>query len=343
MIERSVRSLLAVALLAGCSSDARRAGEAAPAPSPSSEPAAAAARVGAYFPNGSVFDRDVSGLPLRADSAATIAWLADAGGWGGGRLQIDFSMEVLTADESTPMRAFTATDDFYEPDCDAAPVPVPPGGALEGERGYACEQDGDCHLLVKHASAMKLYEMWRADIRDDFRGGCLVVWDLAKVYGADGRGAQCTSADAAGLPIAPLLFTADEVAAGAIDHAVRFILPNERIRGGVYVTPATHSTSAASGDGAAPPYGTWLRLRADHPIDTLPPGARVVARALQRHGMILADGGTIALTAQSDRFTAAKWKGLLGPRDLAEIPVTAFEAVDMGDPVPYTGDCQRLP
>jgi serine/threonine-protein kinase len=326
-------------VLASCSSDAPRPDgptTAAPAPA-TSRPR------GAYFPAGSVFEQDVSAMPARADSAATIAWLDAAGGWGGGRLQIDFSMEVLAADASTPMRAFTATDDFYTPDCDAVPVPVPAAGAVEGERGYACEQDGDCHLLVRHAPTRKLYEMWRADLRDDFRGGCLVVWDLDRVYGAEGRGAQCTSADAAGLPIAPLLFTADEVAAGAIDHAVRFILPNERIRNGVYVAPATHSTSATSGGGAAPPYGAWLRLRADYPIDALPAGAQVVARALARHGMILADGGTIALTAQSDRFTTAKWDGLLGPRDLAGVPVTAFEVVDMGEPVPYTGDCRRLP
>ena len=33
---------------------------------------------------------------------------------------------------------------------------------------------------------------------------------------------------------------------------------------------------------------------------------------MQRYGMLLADGGSIALTAQSDRFTAHKWAGLLG-------------------------------
>ena len=327
-----MRLLVAAVLLVGCSGDAKRPG----GPGNPSTPG------GTYFPGGSVFYQDVSELPVRDDSAATIAWLDDAGGWGGGRFQIDFSIEVLTADESTPMRAFTTTDDFYEPDCDHVEVPVPETGALEGESGYACESDGDCHLIVRHDPSMKLFEMWRADIRDEFRGGCLAVWDMQKVYGAEGRGPNCTSADAAGLPIAPLLMTADEVAAGEVDHAVRFILPNERIRNGVYVTPGTHSTSATSGGDAAPPYGAWLRLRADHAIDALPAGAQVVARGLKQHGMILADGGTIALTAQSDRFTTAKWEGLLGPLDLADIPVTAFEVVDMGEPVTYTGDCQRL-
>lgn len=47
-----------------------------------------------------------------------------------------------------------------------------------------------------------------------------------QVYPDDGRGEQCTSADAAGFPMSTLLFTADEVYAGEINHAIRFILPN---------------------------------------------------------------------------------------------------------------------
>ena len=49
-----------------------------------------------------------------------------------------------------------------------------------------------------------------------------------------------------------------------------------------------------------------LRLRADYPIDSLPSeGAKVVARAMQKYGMYHADGGNIALTAQSDAHTTA--------------------------------------
>jgi serine/threonine-protein kinase len=44
------------------------------------------------------------------------------------------------------------------------------------------------------------------------------------------------------------------VAAGAIHHAIRFILPNNRIQHHVYVHPATHSTGPTSGGPDAPPY-----------------------------------------------------------------------------------------
>lgn len=298
-----------------------------------------------YFPRDAIWYQDISQAALDPQSDQVITWLANAGGWGYGRMQIDFSIEVLTADDKAPLRTFIRTDDFYTPDCDYTPVPVPPGGALEGEEGYACTSDGDCHLIVIHEPTRQLFEMWRANIvGDTFYGGCLAVWDMTLVYPPSGRGEHCTSADAAGYPIAPLLFTADEVAAGWVDHAIRFILPNSRIRNGVYVHPATHSTSAASGGPYAPPYGTRLRLRADFPLETLPnEAARVVARGLQRYGMFLADGGNVALTAQSDRFTTHKWAGLLGPHDLRPLQVIDFEMVHAGQRFPYTGDCDRNP
>jgi serine/threonine-protein kinase len=298
-----------------------------------------------YFPRGAVWYQDVSAAPLDPQSAQTIAWLQNAGGWGLGRMQIDFSIEVLSAGPSTPLRSFVPTSDHYSPDCDFDPVPLPPGGALEGETGYECESDGDCHLIVAQRSRNRLYEMWRANIAGGtFYGGCLAVWDMSRVYEPAGRGENCTSADAAGYPIAPLLFTADEVASGEIPHAIRFVLPNGRIRNGVYVHPATHSTGAASAPSPAPPYGARFRLRADYPLSSLPnDGARVVARALQRYGMFLADGGQVALTAQSDRFTTEKWSGLLGSRDLQAIQVSDFEMIDGGARIAYTGDCARVP
>jgi serine/threonine-protein kinase len=297
---------------------------------------------GRYFASPMFFDHDVSSAPRAADSATIIASLDDAGGWGNGdRLTIDFSMDVLVADASTPRRAFAPTSDWVSPDCDRAPVPLPDGGNVEGETGYACTGGGDCHLLVVDKDAGELFEMWRADATATaFIGGCLAVWHLKDRYGDALRGDQCTSADAAGLPIAPLLFDADEVAAGSIDHALRFVLPNDRVRRG-FVRPATHATDT-TGAPTAPYYGVHLRLRADYPIDTLPSeGAKVVARALQRYGMFHADGGEIAITARDDRRTSAKWAGLLGEHDLEALRVDDFEVIDHGAAIALTYDCTR--
>jgi serine/threonine-protein kinase len=299
-----------------------------------------AAAAGPYFKTPMFFNQDVSAAPDAVTSAAIIANLAAAGGWGNNNtMQIDFGLDVLTAPPGSPMRTFTPNADFYSPDCDHTAVPVPPDGNIESETGYACTGDGDCHLLVFDPSSNKLYEMFRANITSTFQGGCLAVWDARASYSANLRGNQCTSADAAGFPIAPLLFTADEVKAGRIDHAIRFILPNNRVRRG-FVRPATHGTNT-TGAASAPAYGVHLRLRADYPVSNLKPGAQVVARAMQKYGMYHADGGNIALTAQSDRHTTAKWSGLLAPRDLAALKVTDFEVIDHGAPITLTFDCER--
>ena len=75
-----------------------------------------------------------------------------------------------------------------------------------------------------------------------------------------GRG-QWTSADAAGLPIFPGLVRYDEVAAGQIQHAIRFTLPQSRA---AMVPPASHwagnSTSAeCAAHGHAPAAEVELR------------------------------------------------------------------------------------
>ncbi len=298
-----------------------------------------------YFPKDSVWYQDISNEALDTQSDAVISWLDNAGGWGNSNIfQIDFSIKVLNLNTTVVKKDFVETDDFWDPDCDHLTIPIPDSGSIEGNPGYECVDDGDCHLIVADWDEKILYEMWRANIEGGtFYGGCMAVWDMTMTYPPAGRGEQCTSADAAGYPISPLLFNADEVAAGEIKHALRFILPNERIQNGVYVHPATHSTNATSGGSDAPPYGTRLRLKANFDMNRLPnEAARVVARALQKYGMFLADGGNIALTAESDQYTNAKWAGLLEARDLESIKVTDFEMIEAGARIPYTGDCQRL-
>ncbi len=285
-------------------------------------------------------------LSPSSKSSDIVNWLASAGGFGSGTFRMDFGLTVLKADSSTPKKTFTKTGDFFSPDCDHVSVPVPSGGSLEAESGYECDNDGDCHLIVVHKGENKLYEMWRANISGgSFYGGCAAVWDLNKIYPENLRGEGCTSADAGGFPITAMLFTPDEVQAGAIQHALRFILPNSRIRDNVYVHPGTHSTNATTGGANAPPYGVRFRLRSDFPIQDLPnEAAKVIAKALQKYGMFLSDGGTIALTGASDKYSAAKWSAMgIDSYSLQQIAVTDFQVVDMGTPISWDGNCVRNP
>jgi hypothetical protein len=58
-----------------------------------------------------------------------------------------------------------------------------------------------------------------------------------------------------------------------------------------YVFPARHFASG-DGDPALPRMGERLRLKASADLSGLPRQARVVARALQRYGAIVADNGS---------------------------------------------------
>lgn len=298
----------------------------------------------AYFPPEAVWTQDISRTPLDPRSSIMIDWLANAGGWGRGRMQTDFSLRVLQADAQTPLVPIHKGPGLYLWQSDkVSGVPLPAGGGMEGRPGYECTvQDGDCHLIVVDRVHNKLYEAWQANYTHGALDAVfLAVWDTARVYPPSLRGEQCTSADAAGLPIAPLLFNADELATGSINHAIRFILPNGRIRQGVYVHPATHA-GAPRGPVDAPPYGARFRLKASYDVSRLSPPAQVVARALQKYGMILADGGNIALTAQSDMDTISKYSALgFGPHEMETLKVTDFEVVDGGPLIRLTGDCVR--
>jgi glycosyltransferase involved in cell wall biosynthesis len=296
-----------------------------------------------YFPPGAIWTQDVSHAPVDPQSAAIIGWLSDAGGWGHGRMQVDFSMHVSQATVDTPKVPFKKGGDWMAADSDrVSEIPLPAGGAIEGQSGYQCKIDeDDCHLIVVDRSHGKLYEAYQANYdQGKMSANFLAVWDLSRVYPPTGRGEQCTSADAAGFPIAPLLFNADEIATGSINHAIRFILPNPRMRAGIYVRPATHA-GAPRGPGNAPPMGAHFRLKADYDISKLSPAAQVVARAMQKYGMYLSDGGNIALTAQSDSDTQAKYADVdFGSHDLQALKVTDFEVLEMGKPIRMTDDCQ---
>lgn len=304
---------------------------------------------GQLFDSSHPWNQRVDQAALDAESDAIIAYL-QANHTSGQRFRIDgpsdepdslYGITVLTADDDTTHSDFSETDDFYSPDCDHVPVPLPQGGAIEGEAAYACDGDGDCHLIVVDTEECRLFEMWRANSSgNDFEGGCLAVWDLTAPYEETLRGDCCTSADAAGLPIAAHMFNADEVGNGIIPHAIRFILPNELMRERIYVRPATHSTGATSGPDDAPPYGARLRLRADVDISGLNDAAQVVAQALKDYGMILSDGGNLTFTATNDRFTETKWADVgLGPSDLTSLDWADFEVVDGGERFTWDDSC----
>lgn len=299
---------------------------------------------------------DVSSAEPSSRSEAIISALTDAGGWGNDNaFQIDFSIPVYYADADSPRMTVVAIDPycFEGPDCDALPaeIPVPEGATMEGSTDLVCDSSGetegesDCHFLVVDNDAGQLYEIYHASSDgENLTAEAFFAWDLSKNHPDDLRGDQCTSADAAGFPIAAMLPTADEVASGEINHALRFILPNDRMKEGVFVHPATHAGGPESTNPNAPPYGVRFRLRADFDDSNYNEAEKVVITALKTHGMLLADGGEIPLTFAADTNANAKWEELgVDASSFTDIGVDQFEVVELGEEIPLTYECERNP
>jgi len=167
----------------------------------------------------------------------------------------------------------------YASESDRVRYPIPARPRIEG--------GSDRHLLMLDRDACRLYELFAAQrgTGGAWSAGSGAVFNLRSNRL---RPAGWTSADAAGLPILPGLARYDEVAGRGIDHALRFTASRTR---DAYVYPARHAASDSS-DPALPPMGLRVRLKGSVDISGFPRQARVVLRALQRYGMILADNGS---------------------------------------------------
>jgi hypothetical protein len=247
------------------------AGAAAPSAAPL--PSAPACPV---FPAGNVSNQDISALPVASDSGTLIAKIGldtglhpDFGSYRG------YGIPYNTVPGS--QRKVTVRFD-YSSQSDHVGYPIP--------RRPRIEAGSDHHMLIVNSGTCKLYEMWNVrHTRRGWRAGSGAVWKMtSNALRPDGW----TSADAAGLPILPGLVRYREVAAGVIDHALRFTAPQTR---DAHIYPARHD--AGSGSSASlPPMGLRVRLKASFDLSQLSPQARVVAVALQHYGMILADNGS---------------------------------------------------
>jgi len=234
------------------------------------------------FPETNVWNKPVAKLPLRSNSRTIV----DAIG-AGLPVHADFGSGVYQgAPIGIPITAVTsaeplsAVDFHYDDESDAGPYPIPDDVAIEG----GDDSDGDRHAIIVDSDSCRLYELF-ALYPTPWSAGSGAIWSLTSNAL---RPSGWTSADAAGLPILPGLVRYEEVAAGHIDHAIRFTVSRSRR---AYVYPARHFASSRTSK-ALPPMGLRLRLRSNYPVAKFPYQARVVLKALKRYGMIVADNGT---------------------------------------------------
>ena len=235
------------------------------------------------FPADNAWNARIDGAPLHPDSDAIVARIQSTGGR---RLHPDFGENPLYG---IPYVVVPATQPrvpvtyvAYGDESDPGPFPIPLDAPVEN----GPSSDGDRHVLVVQSGTCELFELYRA-----FRSGAGWRADSGARFDLGSnrlRPLGWTSADAAGLPILPGLVRYEEVAAGEIRHAIRVTF--QRTRRG-YVLPATHFASS-SDDVDLPPMGMRFRLKASFDVSALRGQARMIATAMQRYGMIVADNGS---------------------------------------------------
>ena len=232
------------------------------------------------LPAGNVWNTRIDGRAVASNSSTMIGAIGlDRG------LHMDFGSyagygipyQVVSA--STPLSTVTFE---YDDESDHVGYPIPASPLIEG----GADAGGDRHILMLDKDSCRLFELFAAArVGGAWRAGSGATWDLRSNAL---RPAGWTSADAAGLPILPGLVRYDEVATGVIRHALRFTTNRTRQS---YIFPARHQAGRST-SASLPPMGLRVRLKSSYSTAGLSLQAKVIAVALKRYGMILADNGS---------------------------------------------------
>lgn len=267
------------------------------------------------FPANNAYNTPISNLPVRPESAATIARTTATGGWN--KMRFAFwseptsGMHPISVPANQPLVPITYT--HYPQESDPGPMPIP----LDAPR----EDNTDKHILVVQQGTCRLFELWlttRNNATGGWNAGTGAIWDLASNAT---RPPNWTSADAAGLPILPGLLRYEEVASGRINHALRMLVGTSR---NAYIAPATHQVGV--NDPHLFPMGARLRLRADFDLSGFTGQSLVIATAMKEYGVIVADQGPVwMISGVGD----SRWNDT-NMDQIRNIPASAFEYVDNG-------------
>lgn len=266
------------------------------------------------FPADSVFNTPIDTLPVDANSDAYIQSIGANTGlhpdfgaccWDNKPIGIPYNV-VPKWQPLVPVKF------LYADESDPGPYPIPTNPKIEG--------GSDRHILMVQRKKCFLYELYaaRKTKTGKWKAGSGAIWDLRSNAL---RPATWTSADAAGLPILPLLARYDEVAAGEIKHALRFTAEQTR---GEFIWPARHEASDITNPDV-PPMGQRFRLKASFDVSGFSPQTQVILVALKKYGMFLADNGSNWYISGAPN---ENWDNDSLVEELRQVKGSDFEAVD---------------
>src|SRR6184192_4227151 len=272
------------------------------------------------FPSNNLWNTDISTTPVDPNSAnyinfigSTVTLHPDFGAGTFHNQTIGIPYQIVAGTQAKVALTLGAFADESDP----GPEPIPSNALIEG---YPKPGNGDRHVLVLEKDGCWLYELYNASVtKGVWSADQASIWDMTI---NEQRPYTWTSADAAGLPIFVGLVRYDEVAAGAINHALRFTIPTSQR---AFVLPATHWASTTT-DPNAPPMGLRIRLKASFNISGYPADDQMILTAMKKYGMILADNGSaIFISGAPDN----RWNNT-NLNLLKQITASNFEVVQTG-------------
>jgi hypothetical protein len=212
-------------------------------------------------------------------------------------VSFNFSTSGQSSNTGYPDKSDCAVDDGHGGfsigrGCGSTPeaqrrFPFPVNALNEGGTCNDPNSCGDHHVLVVEKGACRLWESWFSyNLSGQWYSMATAAWDLKSNAL---RPFNWASADAAGLPITPLLAKAPEASSGEIRHAMRVTFNGSKL------APQASWPGRFASDGSNPagaPFGALLRLRSDFVIpNDWTPQAKAVATAAKRYGLYVADNG----------------------------------------------------
>ncbi|MGC1381453.1 MAG: hypothetical protein WA814_10590, partial [Candidatus Baltobacteraceae bacterium] len=196
---------------------------------------------------------------------------------------------------------------------------------------FKIEPLSDAHAIVVQDGTCDLYETYNTT----FAAGVLSAysgahWNLYRAFAPLPPGNP--SAMASGLSLYAGMIRWEEVASGAIDHALNWAAPAGTVSQWSFVRPASDAEGIPF-KGSSPyrlPYGAHLRLKASFDISRFGPQSRAIARAMKTYGIFLADTAKQNSLYNAMPLTGSNaWKS----SDLAalgSIHISDFEVLSLG-------------
>ncbi len=193
---------------------------------------------------------------------------------------------------------------------------------------------GDRHCIIYDTATGILHETFGTTIEGGkYNALAYRRWNTNK--NEHGKAGQ-NSADAAGLPILPVLLRYSEASTGPVNHALRFTISLSRnnANGGAFSPPASHA--AGQNWGSTAYMGMRLRLRDDFDASGFSAMNKTILTTMKTYGIVLADNGLSGLIVADDD---PRWNGedltKLGAITLRDfIPVNTGPIIDeTGHPV----------